>query len=105
MINKSFKKKITKNISINKENFKELKLCDEEELREFKIKLKCDNEISKSRNLIQFLSLLKLLNGINPFINYSTYYIKETTKIIVLKTIKKLMKLFTQMDIFFFYFK
>ena len=105
MINKSFKKKMTKNISINKDNFKELKLCDEEELREFKIKLKCDEDISNSRILIQFLSLLKLLNGINPFINYSTYYIKETTKIIVLKTIKKLMKLFTQMDIFFFYFK
>ena len=104
MTSKSVRKKLNKTM-ISKDKLKELKLCDEEELRQFKVKLKTSKELSRERNIINFLIYLKTLNGVNPLINYSTHYIKDTTKIIALKTIKKIMELFTQMDIFFFYFK
>ena len=103
MTSKSVRKKLNK--SYLTKALKELKLCEEEELREFKIKLKKCKELSNERNIFQFLILLKTLNGINPLANYTTSFIKETTKIIALKTIKKIMELFTQMDIFFYYFK
>ena len=103
MTSKSIRKKLNK--SYFAKELKELKLCDEDELREFKVKLNRSKELSKERNIIQFLTLLKTLNGINPLANYSSYYIKETTKIIALKTIKKIIDLFTQMNIFFFYFR
>ena len=103
MLGKSIKKKLFK--SVLSKDLKELKLCDEEELKEFRVKLKCRKELSNEPNIIQFLILLKTLNGINPLINYSSYYIKESTKIIALKTIKKIMTLFTKMNIFFFYFR
>ena len=104
MLKKTFRKKLNKSV-YQKENLKELKLCDEIELREFKAKLKLCKELSKEKSILNFLILLKSLNGVNPLINYSQCYIKETTKIIALKTIKKIMTLFTQMNIFFFYFK
>ena len=100
MMSKSARKKLNK--SILTKDLKELKLCNEEELKEFRVKLKCCKELSKESNLIQFLILLKTLNGINPLLNYSSYYIKESTKITALKTIKKIMTLFTQINIFFF---
>ena len=104
MLKKTLRKKLNKSVH-QKERLKELKLCDEAELREFKVKLKSNKELSKEKNLVHFLILLKTLNGVNPLINYSTCYIKESTKIIALKIIKKIMTLFTQMNIFFFYFK
>ena len=104
MLKKTLRKKLNKTL-YQKENLKELKLCDEIELREFKAKLKLCKELSKEKNIIKFLILLKSLNGVNPLVNYTQCYIKESTKIIALKTIKKIMALFTQMNIFFFYFK
>jgi hypothetical protein len=103
MKSKSVKKKLNKSV-MQREKLEELKLCDEEELREFKVKLKCAIELKKEITITQFLILLKTLNGVNPLINYSSHYIKETTKIIALKTIKKILDLFKQMNIFFFYF-
>ena len=103
MLSKSSRKKLNK--SILTKDLKELKLCDEDELKQFNIKLKCCKELSKEPNIIQFLILLKTLNGINPLINYSSHYIKESTKIIAMNTIKKIMILFQKMNIFFFYFK
>ena len=103
MLSKSSRKKLNK--SILTRDLKELKLCDEDELKQFNIKLKCCKELKKEPNIIQFLILLKTLNGINPFINYSSHYIKESTKIIALNTIQKIMLLFQRMNIFFFYFK
>ena len=98
------RKKLNKSI-YPKDKLKELKLCDEKELREFKVKLKLCKELSKEKNILYFLILLKSLNGVNPFINYSSYYIEESTRVSALKTIKKIMALFNQMNIFFFYFK
>ena len=103
MLGKSVRKKLNK--SVLSKDLKELKLCDDEELKEFKYKLRCCKELSKEPNIIHFLILLKTLNGINPSINYSTHYIKESTKHIAEKTIKKIIELFTKMDIFFFYFR
>ena len=104
MTSKSVRKKLNKSV-LSKDKLKELKLCDEEELRQFKVKLKTSKELSREQNIIHFLIYLKTLNGVNPLINYSTHYIKESTKTIALKTIKKIIDLFRQMDIFFFYFK
>ena len=98
------RKKLNKSI-YPKDKLKELKLCDEKELREFKVKLKLCKELSKEKNILYFLILLKSLNGVNPFINYISYYIEESTRVSALKTIKKIMALFNQMNIFFFYFK
>ena len=93
MTSKSVRKKLNKSV-LSKDKLKELKLCDEEELRQFKVKLKTSKELSREQNIIHFLIYLKTLNGVNPLINYSTHYIKESTKTIALKTIKKIIDLF-----------
>ena len=70
MLKKTLRKKLNKSVH-QKERLKELKLCDEAELREFKVKLKSNKELSKEKNLVHFLILLKTLNGVNPLINYN----------------------------------
>ena len=45
MLSKSSRKKLNK--SILTKDLKELKLCDEDELKQFNIKLKCCKELSK----------------------------------------------------------
>ena len=54
MLKKTLRKKLNKSVH-QKEKLKELKLCDEAELREFKVKLKSNKELSKEKNLVHFL--------------------------------------------------
>ena len=103
MLSKSVRKKMNK--SILAKDLKELKLCEDEELKDFRLRLRSCKELSKEPNIIQFLIQLRTLNGINPYINYTTHFIKESTKNCAARIIKKIMELFTQMDIFFFYFR
>ena len=103
MLSKSVRKKLNK--SILAKDLKELKLCEDEELKDFRLRLRSCKELSKEPNIIQFLIQLRTLNGINPYINYTTHFIKESTKNCAARIIKKIMELFTQMDIFFFYFR
>ena len=98
MLSKSVRKKMNK--SILAKDLKELKLCEDEELKDFRLRLRSCKELSKEPNIIQFLIHLRTLNGINPYINYTTHFIKESTKNCAARIIKKIMELFTQMDIF-----
>jgi len=55
MLKKTLRKKLNKSVH-QKERLKELKLCDEAELREFKVKLKSNKELSKEKKLSSFFN-------------------------------------------------
>ena len=98
-------RKKTNNLSEEKEKLMEMKLSNEKEIRDLRFKLRNLPELSKEQNLIQLILFLKTLNGINPLINSSTYYISEDTKFEALQIIKKIIELLKNINIFLFYFK
>ena len=83
----------------------ELKLCNDNEIRDLKFKLRGFKELSKQPNLIQLMILIKTLNGINPLVNSNYYFINEDTKSEATIIIKKIKELLKNINIFLFYFK
>ena len=95
----------TKNKIEEKENQIELKFTSEKVIRDLKFKLRVQPELSKDPNLIKLIILLKTLNGINPLIASTSYYITDETKFEALQIIKKIFELLNSINIFLFYFK
>ena len=95
----------TKNKTEEKENQIELKFTSEKVIRDLKFKLRVQPELSKDPNLIKLIILLKTLNGINPLIASTSYYITDETKFEALQIIKKIFELLNSINIFLFYFK
>ena len=89
---------------LNKNKLSEIKLSNEEVIRELKFKLRGHIELSKEQNIIQLIILLNTLNGINPFIS-SSYFISDETKLEAIQIIKKIIELMKKINIFLFYFK
>ena len=87
------------------EKLAERKLCNENDIRELKFKLRSQKELKKEQNLIQLIILIQTLNGINPYINSSSYSISEETKFEAIQIIKKIKELLKSINIFLFYFR
>ena len=87
------------------EKLAERKLCNENDIRELKFKLRSQKELKKEQNLFLLIILIQTLNGINPYINSSSYSISEETKFEAIQIIKKIKELLKSINIFLFYFR